>query len=259
MWKYDLVAPNLQTKATTPNPNPVTNAKRKTGYKRETRNAKPVATAKPETGDTLETRTQDALLQRVMWNRLQTGNPIPGAHSKPDFGYRILCKVKSETQDALLQRVMWKYDLVAPKPGDASKLMAQVRNPSTINFTKSRLLLLALQNHYQLYKILFSTSFFTQSLFTLQNLIFHCSLFKILLSVVHFTRSTTWWPRSSWPKSEIFPRNLCHYILHQILLTTICFTKSLFALQNPGFRYLLYKIPEARRRVQTHGPGPLFN
>ena len=114
MWKYDLVAPNLQTKATTPNPNPVTNAKRETGYKRETRNAKPVATAKPE----------------------------------------------RETQDALLQRVMWKYDLVAPKPGDASKLMAQVHysiDKITVYFTTSWLALFTRQNpvsHHLLHTIL---------------------------------------------------------------------------------------------------------
>ena len=176
MWKYDLVAPKLQSKAKTQNPKPVTNA----------RNPKPVTNAKPETGYKRETR-----------NRLLPRNPKPGTHSKPE----------RETQDALLQRVMWKYDLVAPKPGDASKLMAQVLH----YFTKSLYTLQHPGFHYSLYKILFPTICFAKScfpLFTSQN---HSLLDQILFPTIDFTK-----PRST------FRNHISYFLLHKILCLKSC-------------------------------------
>ena len=61
--------------------------------------------------------------------------------------------MRTAPQDALLQRVMWKYDLVAPKPGDASKLMAQVHYLLYKHYLLYTHCLL--YKHFLLYKILY--------------------------------------------------------------------------------------------------------
>ena len=171
MWKYDLVAPKLQSKAKTRDPNPVACAKPETGYKRETRNrlqtrnAKPVATAKPETGDTFETRTRNT-------GRVAPAGDVEVRPGRPEAGRRVQAHGPGPPL-LTLQNHCILYNILV----------------STIHFTKSCFPPFALQNpafHYLLHKI---TLYLTKSCFPLLTLQNHDLLLEIIFPTFCSTKS----------------------------------------------------------------------